>query len=290
MAKTGLGRGLGALMGDAPVAASPAPLTNTGALRVPLNQIRPCPVQPRRDFDRLALEELAVSIEANGIVQPLVVRQKGDHYELIAGERRWRAADIASQTDVPVVVREASDAEVLEMALIENLQREDLNPIEEAQGFQNLIDLHGYTQEEAGARVGKNRATVANALRLLKLDSEVQVHVRQGRLSTGHAKALAALEDPARQRQAAQRVIQDGLNVRDTEKLAARLQKNETNDGPAAGATPDVHVADLQNRLTEALATKVSLSYRKGKGSLTIRFYNDDDLERILEQLGVSPT
>lgn len=282
-------------MGNTPATAettstTPPSAANHSTLRVPLTKIRPCPVQPRRDFDRLALEELAMSIEANGIVQPLVVRERGDHYELIAGERRWRAADIAGQTDVPVVVREASDAEVLEMALIENLQREDLNPIEEAQGFQNLIDLHGYTQEEAGARVGKSRTTVANALRLLKLDGEVQLHVRQGRISMGHAKALVALEDPAQQRLATKRVIKDSLNVRDTEKLAGHLQKGEPSASSSETTAADVHVADLQNRLTEALATKVSLSYRKGKGKLMIRFFSDDDLERILEKLGVNPS
>tara|TARA_Y100000588_G_scaffold389922_1_gene493953 strand:+ start:622 stop:1506 length:885 start_codon:yes stop_codon:yes gene_type:complete len=291
MAKTGLGRGLGALLGEQGVAAPGVVMDAPGeqVRRVALGEVRPCPVQPRRDFDRLALEELAKSIEANGIVQPLIARESGQALELIAGERRWRAAEIAGLKEVPVVVREASDAQVLEMALIENLQREDLNPIEEAQGFQNLIDIHGYTQEQAGERVGRSRASVANALRLLKLDDEVQGHVRQGRLSTGHAKVILGLEDTALQRLAAERVLKEGLSVRATEPLVAGMQKGAT-DKPAkpnGSATQDVHVASLQNKLTERLGTKVALGYRKGKGMVKIHFYSDDDLERILGLLGV---
>ena len=237
----------------------------------------------------MALEELAQSIEANGIVQPLITRPVGDHFELIAGERRWRAADIAGLSDVPVVVREATDAEVLEMALIENLQREDLNPIEEAQGFQNLIDIHKYTQEQAAARVGRSRAAVANALRLLKLDEDVQSYVRQGRLSMGHAKVILGLEDAAQQKLAAERVLKDGLSVRATEELTGQLQRSGegTSTKTNGKATPDVHVTSLQNKLTEQLGTKVSLNYRKGKGAVKIQFYSDEDLERILGLLGI---
>ena len=292
MSKTGLGRGLGALLGEQPATApqEPAPTTASDSVRrIPLSQIQPCPVQPRREFDRLALEELAQSIEANGIVQPLITRPVGDHFELIAGERRWRAADIAGLSDVPVVVREATDAEVLEMALIENLQREDLNPIEEAQGFQNLIDIHKYTQEQAAARVGRSRAAVANALRLLKLDENVQSYVRQGRLSMGHAKVILGLEDAAQQKLAAERVLKDGLSVRATEELTGQLQRSGKGSSTKTNgkATPDVHVTSLQNKLTEQLGTKVSLNYRKGKGAVKIQFYSDEDLERILGLLGI---
>jgi len=292
MAKTGLGRGLGALLGEQSVAISPEPtptVADDSVRRIPLGQIQPCPVQPRREFDRLALEELAQSIEANGIVQPLIARPVADHFELIAGERRWRAADIAGLSDVPVVVREATDAEVLEMALVENLQREDLNPIEEAQGFQNLIDIHNYTQEQAATRVGRSRTAVANALRLLKLDENVQAYVRQGRLSMGHAKVILGLEDTTQQKLAAERILKDGLSVRATEDLTSQLQRGSKSPATKTNgkATTDVHVASLQNKLTEQLGTKVSLSYRKGKGAVKIQFYSDDDLERILELLGI---
>ena len=279
-------------MGEQPVAApqEPAPAVASDSVRrIPLGKIQPCPVQPRRDFDRLALEELAQSIEANGIVQPLIARPVGDHFELIAGERRWRAADIAGLSDVPVVVREATDAEVLEMALIENLQREDLNPIEEAQGFQNLIDIHQYTQEQAGARVGRSRTAVANALRLLKLDEDVQAYVRQGRLSMGHAKVILGLEDATQQKMAAERILKNGLSVRATEDLTSQLQRGSKSTSTKSNgkATPDVHVTSLQNKLTEKLGTKVALNYRKGKGAVKIQFYSDDDLERILGLLGI---
>lgn len=289
MAKTGLGRGLGALLGEqAASAQASSAVASEGVRRVGLNELRPCPVQPRRHFDRLSLEELAKSIEANGIVQPLIARQAGEGLELIAGERRWRAAEIAGLTKVPVVVREASDAEVLELALIENLQREDLNPIEEAQGFKNLIDIHHYTQEQAAEQVGRSRASVANALRLLKLNEAVQMQVRQGRLSMGHAKVILSLEDATQQQLASERILKEGLSVRAAEVLVASLKKGgstrKTSNGQAA---PDVHVTRLQNKLTERLGTKVALSYRKGKGTVKIQFYSDDDLERILGLLGV---
>lgn len=293
MSKTGLGRGLGALLGEQPATApqeSTPKVTSDSVRRIPLSKIQPCPVQPRREFDRLALEELAQSIEANGIVQPLITRPVDDHFELIAGERRWRAAGIAGLPDVPVVVREATDAEVLEMALIENLQREDLNPIEEAQGFQNLIDIHQYTQEQAATRVGRSRTAVANALRLLKLGEDVQSYVRQGRLSMGHAKVILGLEDATQQKLAAERVLKEGLSVRATEELTSQLQRGNnksTSSQPNGKATPDVHVTSLQNKLTEQLGTKVSLNYRKGKGAVKIQFYSDEDLERILGLLGV---
>jgi ParB family chromosome partitioning protein len=292
MAKTGLGRGLGALLGEQPAAApqeSAPEAASDSVRRISLGKIQPCPVQPRREFNRLALEELAQSIKANGIVQPLITRPVDDHFELIAGERRWRAADIAGLSDVPVVVREATDAEVLEMALIENLQREDLNPIEEAQGFQNLIDIHQYTQKQAAARVGRSRAAVANALRLLKLDEDVQVYVRQGRLSMGHAKVILGLEDAAQQKLATEHVLKNGLSVRATEELTGQMQRGGkgTSAKPNGKAIPDAHVTSLQNKLTEQLGTKVSLNYRKGKGAVKIQFYSDEDLVRILSLLGI---
>jgi ParB family chromosome partitioning protein len=295
MAKTGLGRGLSALLGtkkETPASATAATVAPVAegerVLRLHWKKVKPCPLQPRKEFDRAALEGLAESIKTNGIIQPLVVRQVGDEYELIAGERRWRATQIAGLDTVPVVVREASDAEVLEMALVENLQREDLNPIEEAQGYGLLIDAFQLTQEEAARRVGKSRAAVANALRLLKLDEDVQTHVRQGRLATGHAKVILGLDDAAQQKLAADRVIRDQLSVRDTEALVSSLQNGTSPKGKkTGGAKADVHITDLENRLKQTLGTQVSLRHRNGKGAITIKYFSDDDLERILGLLGV---
>ncbi len=247
--------------------------------------------QPRKDMSADALEELAESIRAQGVMQPIVVRPLGDNrYEIIAGERRWRAAQIAKLDTVPVVVREASDAQVLEMALVENLQREDLNPIEEAMGFSLLIEAFGITQEDAAQRIGISRAAVTNSLRLLKLPEEVQAHLRTGQLSVGHAKVILGLDDTAQQQLAAERVLKESLTVRETETMVDAL----AGDAPAPGkgkkaktATREVHVTSLENRLKETLGTKVSLTYREGKGTLNIKYFSDDDLERILKLLGV---
>jgi len=259
--------------------------------RVAINAIQPCASQPRKDFDRNALEELAVSITSNGIIQPLVVRPiDGGKYELIAGERRWRAARIAGLDTVLVIVREATDAVALEMALVENLQREDLNPIEEALGYSLLIDAFQMTQEDTARRVGKSRTAVANSLRLLKLPEEVQVQIRQGQLGVGHAKVILSLEDAKHQAQAAEQVIKKNLSVRETEGLTASLQEAASLKGKKKGGkntAREVHVTSLENRLKEALGTKVSLTYRNGKGSLNIRYYSDEDLERILKLLDV---
>src|SRR5215472_10352001 len=232
MAKPALGRGLGALLGSTPIAkpviAASASL-GTATLttidpgeriqRVPLENIRPCPFQPRKDFPAEALRELADSIKEQGIVQPLIVREMAGHLELIAGERRWRAAQLAGLREAPVIVRHADDLAVLELALIENLQRENLNPIEEAQGYTQLIQQFHLTQEEVATKVGKSRVVVANALRLLKLPQPLQEYLREGRLSVGHAKVLLGLESEKQQNLAATRIIKEGLNVRQTEGL-----------------------------------------------------------------------
>ena len=300
MAKTGLGRGLGALLGgqkppetakapaDPPAVAETSP---ANAVReVSIDSVQPCPSQPRKDFERQPLEELAASIEVNGILQPLVARTTGEgQLELIAGERRWRAAQIAGLETVPVIVREASDSQVLELALVENLQREDLNPVEEAQGYALLMEAFDLTQEAAAQRVGKSRAAVANAVRLLNLPEPLQTHLRQGRLSVGHAKVILGLEGAQQQTLVANRVIKESLSVRETEELIDKLQggstgKTSTQRGPQ---TRGVHVTSLENRLKEKLGTKVSLTYREGKGALTIKYFSDDDLERILKILDV---
>lgn len=308
MAKPALGRGLGALLGGAPTAAKPtppatppvatpaaaqepAPVPGDRVQRVPLGRVRPCPFQPRKDFTPEALRELADSIREQGIVQPLIVRDRGDHLELIAGERRWRAAQLLNLSEVPVILREADDRAVLELALIENLQRENLNPIEEAQGYSQLISQFQLTQEEVATKVGKSRTVVANALRILKLPSTLQGYIRDGRLSVGHAKVILGLVTEKQQQLAAERIIKDGLNVRQTEGLVAKLQERATASGKPASITPltkDAHVASLENKLRERLGTKVNLRYAQGKGALEISFFNDDDLERVLQILGIN--
>jgi ParB family chromosome partitioning protein len=306
MAKPALGRGLGALLGGAPAAAKPAPPGPPASVpvathvpeidprervqRVALGRIRPCSFQPRKDFTPETLRELADSIREQGIVQPLIVRDRGDHFELIAGERRWRAAQLLNLPEVPIIVREADDRAVLELALIENLQRENLNAIEEAQGYSELMSRFQLTQEEVATKVGKSRAVVANALRLLKLPTVLQGYVRDGRLSVGHAKVVLGLATEKLQQQAVDRVIKEGLNVRQTEGLVAKLQARA--EGPAKPGTitpltKDAHVADLENRIREKLGTKVNLRYSQGKGGLEISFFSDDELERILQILGI---
>jgi ParB family transcriptional regulator, chromosome partitioning protein len=306
MAKPALGRGLGALLGSSaspvppePVAAPSHPIPDEGVgapvRRVALDEIRACRYQPRQGFADGSLRDLAESIRAQGVVQPLLVRRVDDGYELIAGERRWRAARVAGLTEVPVIVRDADDRGVLELALIENLQREDLNAIEEAQGYARLIEQFKLTQEEVAARVGKSRAVVANALRLLKLAPELQAHVRDDRLSVGHAKVLLGLPDAERQVLAADRVLRHSLNVRQTEELVGRLQgqrPGRSTGGAGGGAgqgVVDPHIDRLQTRLRERLGTKVQLRYRQGKGALQIQFFSDDDLDRVLGLLGIPP-
>jgi len=292
MAKTGLGRGLSSLLGARPPAdkqtkAGKSPAPN----EVLIGEILPGAMQPRNGFDDASLNELAESIRENGIIQPLVVRPREGGYELIAGERRWRASQIAGLAKVPIVIRDVDDRTALELALIENLQRENLDPIEEAKGYAQLVDQFDLTQEEIAAKVGKNRATVANALRLIKLPAEVQTYVRDGLLSSGHAKVILGLTHAKDQIAAAKRVIKKELSVRQTEELLSTLgQANpgKTRRGAAGkSAATDAHILDLESRLRERLGTKVVLRYRKGKGSVDIKFFNEEDLQRILETLGI---
>jgi ParB family chromosome partitioning protein len=321
MSKPALGRGLGALLGGSPAITKPAPVspfppitesTNTthagvpatvphtviptpapisrdAVRRVPVAQVKPCAFQPRKDFPPEALRELSDSIREQGIVQPLVVRAQGNNFELIAGERRWRAAQLAGLTEVPVIVREADDRAVLELALIENLQRENLNAIEEALGYAQLVSQFQLTQELVATKVGKSRAVVANALRLLKLPGEVQNFIRDGRLSVGHAKVILGLANPLHQSEAAERVIKDGLNVRQAEGLIATWgARGDAKKSAKATLPTDAHVTNLENKIREKLGTKVSLRYKGGKGSLEISFFSDAELEGVLSKIGVS--
>jgi ParB family chromosome partitioning protein len=309
MAKPALGRGLGALLGGNPPLTSPpptlsvrpaitivspptAPDNRERVLRVPLHRVRPSALQPRKEFSEEALRELADSIREQGIVQPLIVRERDGFFELIAGERRWRAAQLLNLPEVPVITREADDRAVLELALIENLQRENLNALEEAQGYAQLAEQFQLTQEEIALKVGKSRASVANATRLLKLPATVQKFVREGRISVGHAKVILGLTDEKNQNLAAERVIKEGLNVRQTEGLVVKLQSRGsrvTAAKPETVAVPigDPHIADVESKLREVFATKVQLHYVQGKGAVEITFYSDAELERILQILGV---
>src|ERR1039457_2172288 len=307
MAKPALGRGLGALLGGNPpltqpatapsvqpvVAATPALDSRDRVQRVPLNKIRPSALQPRKECSAEALRELADSIREQGIVQPLIVRERGGFFELIAGERRWRAAQLLNLTEVPVITREADDRSVLELALIENLQRENLNPLEEAVGYAQLAELFQLTQEEIAVKVGKSRTAVANATRLLKLPASVQSLLRDGRISVGHAKVILGLADEKNKKLAAERIVKEGLNVRQTEGLVAKLQaRGQKVSGdtakPLAIVPVDSNIARLEEKMREKFGTKVHLKYAQGKGALEISFFSDDELQRVLEILGVN--
>lgn len=309
MVKPALGRGLSALLGGAqqnPQASTPlasqitdepqhSPTDASGEIRkIPTDQIRACSLQPRKNFSKAALQELADSIREQGVVQPLIVRALGDNFELIAGERRWRAAQLIKLTEVPVVVRQADDRTVLELALIENLQRENLNPLEEALGYEQLVAQFGLTQQDVSTKVGKSRAVIANALRLLKLPEEVRNYIRDGRVSVGHAKVILSLGRPEEQSLAAERIIKGGLSVRQTEDLVAAWQKTSgrSTSSKARQGIPesiDPNTASLQQRLQERFGTKVQIRYRQGKGAVEIRFFDDANFERILQILGVEP-
>src|SRR5437667_4592398 len=294
MAGSGLGKGLGALIGTP--ATSPRPDVAESGERVHqvnLANIVPSALQPRKDFGREALQELIDSIRQHGIIQPLIIRQMGARFELIAGERRWRAAQEAGLTQVPAIVRSASDVEVLELALIENLQRADLNPIEEAQGYARLANEFGMRQEDIALKVGRSRAAVANALRLLDLHPQVQVWLAQDFLSVGHAKVVLALKAPEEQLLAAETVLRRNATVRATERLVARLLGvgRSRRKSRRAGSEPSMMptaVEDLQNRLQEHLATHVTIHHGDKRGRIEIEYYGNDDLQRIVTALGLA--
>jgi len=292
MAKVALGKGLGALI--QPKIATPVPSRELGesVQNISLEEIIPSAFQPRREFREEHLRELVESIRERGIIQPLIVRKNGEKFELIAGERRWRAAQQVGLKDAPVIVRQASDREVLELALIENLQREDLNPIEEALAYQRLSKDFQMTQEDVSRRVGKSRAAVANSMRLLDLDSEVQSWLVQGRISVGHAKVLLSVKQPEEQRALAEQIIRQGASVRLAEKLAANLLRKS--GAPSSGRRKSETsrelspaLAHIQNLLQHRLATRVTLQHSEKSGTISIDYYGNDDLQRILGELGV---
>ncbi|MEM1060202.1 MAG: ParB/RepB/Spo0J family partition protein [Verrucomicrobiota bacterium] len=292
--KKGLGRGLSALMGSEKLVA-PEPNTARGesvSLQA-LDKIEPSPLQPRKVFDADQLAELIESIRQRGIIQPLIVRPGASgKLELIAGERRWRAAREVGLEQAPVIIRQATDQEVLELALVENLQRADLDPLEEAEGYQRLMGSFNLTQEQVAEKVGKKRATVANAVRLLGLHEDVKSLLRTGRLSVGHAKALLGLGRLEEQMHAAEKVVRQALNVRETESLVERMKLGtapvKKGKKAAANGAGEAVLADLERRLQQALGTRVKFHGTATKGKIELEYFNADDLERLLERLGVT--
>ncbi|MFZ4116337.1 MAG: ParB/RepB/Spo0J family partition protein [Chthoniobacterales bacterium] len=296
MSKSVLGKGLGSLInarGASPLA-SPAPQEERGEQieAVPLHKIVPSPLQPRTAFKEEQLRDLVDSIRERGIIQPLIVRRVGSNYELIAGERRLRAATEVGLQEAPVIVRKATDQQVLELALIENLQREGLNPIEEALAYERLAGEFHLTQEDIARRVGKSRAVVANALRLLDLDVEVKNFLIQGRLSVGHAKVLLGLKNHEEQRAVAHQILRRSASVRATEELVEaqlRPSKGTSRKGKRSNTSElPPALLHLQNKLQHRFATRVTLQHGEKKGQVIIEYYGSDDLDRLLQELGVT--
>ena len=291
MAKSGLGKGLGALISAAPSPPSADPESGEKVQLISLANIVPSPLQPRREFQREALEELVDSIRQRGIIQPLIVRPVNSRFELIAGERRWRAAKEVGLAEAPAIVRQATDLEVLELSLIENLQRADLNPIEEAQAYARLAGEFGMRQEDIAQKVGKSRASVANAMRLLDLDPQVQTWVVQDLLSVGHAKVLLGLKVHEEQRLLAEKILRQSSTVRTTERMVARQlgKLGGTRRRKHAEIVSSTALKDLENRLQQHLATHVTIHHGEKRGRIEIEFYGSDDLQRVIGALGLPP-
>ena len=276
----GLGKGLGALLGDFDEGSQ----EENGLKKLPLHKIEPNPDQPRRDFDPEELEELAESIRTHGVIQPLTVREMANgYYQIIAGERRWRASRLAGLEEIPAVIIEADDKKAMELALIENLQRSDLNPVEEANGYDSLIREYGLTQEEAAARVGKSRPAVANALRLLSLCEGVLDKVRSGELTAGHARAILQLKSEKKQLEAAQKISALGLSVRQAEMLCKNMTREPEKQPPIVLEVN--YVAECEKNLSRHLGRGVKIVNGKRKGHFELEFYGQDDLQVLLDAL-----
>ena len=277
----GLGKGLGALLGDF----MEVPPEDSAYRMLPLHRVEPNPEQPRQDFDQEELEALAESIRQHGIIQPLTVRETGEgYYQIIAGERRWRAARMAELTEVPAIVIEADDKKAMELALIENLQRQDLNSVEEALGYQSLINEFGLTQEEAAARVGKSRPAVANALRLLSLDEKVLEMLRTGAITAGHAKAILMVKTGKKQLEAAQKIANLGLSVRQAELLCKNMSREPEKVKEETVFQVD-YVKECEKSLSTHLGRGVKIVNGKRKGRFELEFYGQDDLQNLLDAL-----
>jgi len=280
---SGLGRGLSSLLGEvaqeAPVAGAPA---RAGLQMLPVSSLEPNPAQPRRHFDEDALDELAASIKVRGLIQPIVVRARDDRYQIVAGERRWRAAQRAQLHDVPVIVREFDDTQTLEVAIVENIQRQDLNAVEEAEAYKRLIDEFGHTQEVIGRLVHKSRSHIANLLRLLDLPERVRNMVAAGDLSMGHARALISSADP---QALAEEVVRRGLSVRDTEKLVSTGKPRKASAGPIANAGANADIEALERQLGDMLGLKVKIAHRSEGGTVTLNYSSLDQLDMICQRL-----
>ena len=277
----GLGRGLNALLGDPDLQPQ-----GEGSVTLPISQVEPGLNQPRKRFDQEALADLAESIRIHGIIQPLTVRRLSTgYYQIIAGERRWRAAKLAGLTEVPAVIMEADDRKVMELGLIENLQREDLNPAEEARGYQTLMEEYGLTQEQVAQQMGKSRPAIANTLRLLALPEDIMKLVEEGHLSAGHARAILGAPTPAMQRQAAKKVVEGQLSVRQTEALIKALQKQAQEKPKPAGEELSLYLGELEKDLSGRLGRKVKIAHRGKRGKIELEYYDSQDLEGLLALL-----
>ena len=277
----GLGRGLNALLGDPDL-----PEQNEGSVSLPISQVEPGLNQPRKRFDEEALADLAESIRVHGIIQPLTVRRLASgYYQIIAGERRWRAAKAAGLQEVPAVIIEADDRKVMELGLIENLQREDLNPAEEARGYRTLMEEYGLTQEQVARQMGKSRPAITNTLRLLSLPGEIMALLEEGTLSAGHARAILGAPTAALQKEAAARVVKEGLSVRQTEALVKSLQKEKKEKPKAQGPDLSLYLGELEKDLAGRLGRKVKIAHKGKKGRIELEYYNEQDLETLLALL-----
>jgi ParB family transcriptional regulator, chromosome partitioning protein len=281
MSKNRLGKGLNALIND-----NNEDLEKNNIVNIFLNQIEENPFQPRQEFDRELLEELAKSIKENGLIQPIIVRKiKPDRYQLVSGERRWRAAGIISLKKIPAIVKDYTDIKMMEIALIENLQREDLNPIEEAHAYQKMIDLFAMTQEEVSQKVGKSRSNIANIVRLLNLAPKVQVYVSRETLSMGHARSLLALKDNKTQIKAADYIINNGLSVRDTERYIHKLNNNEQRNNNIKKKALEPEWLEVQKKLANYLETEVKIKENKNKKIITIECGSFKDIEKLINRI-----
>ncbi|SKA91483.1 chromosome segregation DNA-binding protein [Clostridium sp. USBA 49] len=277
--KFGLGKGLGALIPEDDILEGKNTITN-----IEMNLIKANEDQPRKNFDEEKIEQLAESIKEHGVVQPIVLKRDNDTYIIVAGERRWRAAKSIGLKEIPAIVMDLTDKQVLEISLIENIQREDLNPIEEALAYKKLIEEFNLTQEELSKRIGKSRTAVTNILRLLNLDERVQEYIIDGVITEGHGRALLSVTDKDTQFIIAQTIIDEGLNVRDTEKLIKNLGKEKKNSNKEK---ENIYHSDIRSKLETYFGTKVSLVNKKNKGKIEIEFYSEEDLQRILDILNI---
>jgi len=287
--KFGLGKGLGALIPEDEAEKQKAEEKAAAAASlISINLIKPNKGQPRKAFDEEKILQLSESIKEHGIIQPILLKKDGDTYRIIAGERRWRAAKAAGLKEVPAITMDIGEKEVLEISLIENIQRQDLNPIEEAWAFKKLIDDFSFTQEELGRRIGKSRTALSNTMRLLNLDRRVQDYLIDGVITEGHGRAILAVEDKELQYNLAQKVIDDGLTVREIEKLISDLAKGKAEEkAKPEKKAADPYIMDLKNRLEERFDTKVFISNKNNKGKIEIEYYSNDDLQRILDLLSL---